>query len=602
MRRRILEKASLSLLLAASLNGCGDASSLPTEIERSAQPIVGGRIVTPFGPNVEPEYTKGIVFAANCGATLIKPSWVLSAAHCAGGVGNGVTSVRPNDNVIRAIDAAYQVPFSDAILFHIDSPYDDLPTIPFYAGSGASVDTQTMNVYGYGPTDPTVPPSGVPCTMNSQCVAPKVCNPNGWCVSPSPLFPVLKTADLVASRYPNPNLFVSYSNSSGQTTIKGDSGGPALIGGAIAGIVSYGPNSLAYTLYTNVAFLRSQLQTPSRVQYAVADFNKDGRSDYIVTTPSGSTWLQWTINGLTQIRTDSTLKLGKVSFTVGDFNGDGRSDFIQVTSSGASILYATATSGQFTLAASRSDWVYGTRFTTGNFDRETSAVRTDVAVTTDAGTSWYYNGAFSASPAFTRSDLNGSSSLTPGDFDGDGKTDLVVATPTGTQWLYANSTKTWNALGADQTRADLTVDSTEYVAGDFDGDHRSDLVITTSSGSYWYYATSVRGQWNEAYVRPDLALGTVKYIAADLDGNLKDDLLIVMPSGTYWYYSMGVGLWDDTSVGVRPDLTLGDVMYTVAQDDTPPGKDLIITTATGSYWYDSAGKTFVEARVTSDAL
>jgi hypothetical protein len=44
-----------------------------------------------------------------------------------------------------------------------------------------------------------------------------------------------------------------------------------------------------------------------------------------------------------------------------------------------------------------------------------------------------------------------------------------------------------------------------YVPGDFNGDRKADLVITTARGSFWYISTGT-GTWSTPYQRPDLLL------------------------------------------------------------------------------------------------
>ena len=59
--------------------------------------------------------------------------------------------------------------------------------------------------------------------------------------------------------------------------------------------------------------------------------------------------------------------------------------------------------------------------------------------------------------------------------------------------LVFNGTSLWKAL---------------YVPGDFNGDGRTDLVIQTASGSYWYFSNG-DGTWTVHYVRPDLNVDCV---------------------------------------------------------------------------------------------
>ncbi len=79
-----------------------------------------------------------------------------------------------------------------------------------------------------------------------------------------------------------------------------------------------------------------------------ADFNRDGKTDLLIVTASGSYVYLARGNGQFQpnvyVRHD--LPLGKVQYTLGDFDGDGRTDLLIVTASG-SYEYLAVGNGQF---------------------------------------------------------------------------------------------------------------------------------------------------------------------------------------------------------------------------------------------------------------
>jgi hypothetical protein len=60
-------------------------------------------------------------------------------------------------------------------------------------------------------------------------------------------------------------------------------------------------------------------------------------------------------------------------------------------------------------------------------------------------------------------------------------------------------------------RADLPLGSVAYTPGDFGGDGKTDLLITTNSGSYLYNGSSNAPFVPNVYVRNDLPLGAVAY-------------------------------------------------------------------------------------------
>jgi hypothetical protein len=173
---------------------------------------------------------------------------------------------------------------------------------------------------------------------------------------------------------------------------------------------------------------------------------------------------------------------------------------------------------------------------------------------------------------------------TPGDFNGDGKTDVIITNATGSYWYYSTGLGTWNLA---YIRTDLPLGSVEFVPGDFNGDGKTDLIITTADGSYWYYSTGL-GTWNGAYSRTDLPLGSATFVPADFDGDGKVDVIITTADGSYWYYSTGTGTW--VQAYSRPDLHSDNVAYKTADFDGDNKSDVIITTPDGSYWYRSTGR------------
>jgi hypothetical protein len=184
---------------------------------------------------------------------------------------------------------------------------------------------------------------------------------------------------------------------------------------------------------------------------------------------------------------------------------------------------------------------------------------------------------------------------TVGDFDGDGKSDVIVTDASGSEWWFSNGDGTWAKPYAKRT--DLTLGSVAFTIGDFDGDGRSDMIVSTITGSKWYFSQWTNsggtrsGSWDQSYTRSDLPIGVATYTIGDFNGDGKSDMIIVTPSGSYWYFSTssnGVGSWN-ANVYVRTDLPLQSVAYTAADMDGDGKTDLIITDASGSYWYFSNG-------------
>ncbi|HSE29144.1 MAG TPA: VCBS repeat-containing protein [Candidatus Saccharimonadales bacterium] len=143
-----------------------------------------------------------------------------------------------------------------------------------------------------------------------------------------------------------------------------------------------------------------------------------------------------------------------------------------------------------------------------------------------------------------------------GDFDGDGRGDVVAVS----RGLDGHPTISWlrsNGLGLDspQSKLDLPAPAwntatLKFVAGDFNGDGRSDLFVASgseidppnlyvllSTGSEFSQPVLVK-QPNPAYWR----WSRLEFFAADLDGDSRDDVIAVSRgdddgSGIHWFKS-----------------------------------------------------------------
>jgi hypothetical protein len=105
--------------------------------------------------------------------------------------------------------------------------------------------------------------------------------------------------------------------------------------------------------------------------------------------------------------------------------------------------------------------------------------------------------------------------LTPGDYDGDGKTDLAVWRPsTGAWWVYGIDAPRWGIEG------DVPV------PGDYDGDGKTDFAVYRPASSTWW----IRGHSPIEFGSP----GDVP-IQGDYDGDGKADIAVFRESTSSWY-------------------------------------------------------------------
>jgi hypothetical protein len=115
------------------------------------------------------------------------------------------------------------------------------------------------------------------------------------------------------------------------------------------------------------------------------------------------------------------------------------------------------------------------------------------------------------------------------------------------------------------------------------GDGKTDLMITTPTGSYEYLAAGNGRFQPDVYVRTDLPLGAVQYVPGDFDGDGKTDLMVVTRDGSSEYLATGNGQFNP-DIYVRTDLPIEAVQYTTGRFNiersprarAPPAGDLEI--------------------------
>ena len=228
-------------------------------------------------------------------------------------------------------------------------------------------------------------------------------------------------------------------------------------------------------------YVNSQMNG-SNTYLQAGDFNKDGRTDLLVTTTSGTAeWTGKAGGGFNyNVWSSSTLKLISGSgpnfdATIGDFNGDGFTDFIATTSAG-SYLYTGKATG----------------FNANVWSNTTAAFR------------------------------RGNVTFTAGNFDSNATTDFIATTATAST-LYLGSTGTggFGAGGWSSTalRNDVYPNVTRFIVGNFNGVGADDFIVQTGAGAFLYTSAAGSMFTQHAWSAPALEITGSKLAPGDFNGD-----------------------------------------------------------------------------------
>jgi secreted trypsin-like serine protease len=271
---RIARQARLALAMFAAVAATSSiAQQRPaTESLRPSAPaqrIVGGSLTTTVQPWVAALLQNG---QQGCGGSLIAPQWVVTAAHCVTG-GANPTQVRVGSlyrssggQVISISQKIVHPSYStsninggnDIALLKLASPVSGITPIGIAASAPAA--NTAVRLYGWGQTTPQQGGdrgSEQLKQLDTQIIALSNCV-NG------------RTGDLCVR------------GSSSATACYGDSGGPAIVGGALVGATSRsgGNNTTCgptHAIYTSVVHFKSWI------------------NQYVSTTPPGNYSISGTI-------------------------------------------------------------------------------------------------------------------------------------------------------------------------------------------------------------------------------------------------------------------------------------------------------------------
>jgi hypothetical protein len=241
-------------------------------------------------------------------------------------------------------------------------------------------------------------------------------------------------------------------------------------------------------------------------RFEVADYNGDGKSDVAVYAQSGDSWRVGISDGTSftfgnPVGGVGDLLGGARRLSVGDYTGDGKADLLV-------------------------------------YDRGDGSLRLGVST----GTSFAWRQV--ASVGGFGNLLDGSHMLYDGDFNGDGKRDLAFYYNGNGDWfvgLSDGNAITFHNAGNTSNFGDVVDGSHGMVVGDWNGDHKTDVMFHYSGNGDWWMGLSDGNvfDWHRAATTDAAMTGNAldlrhRMYVGDADGDGKSDV---------WVYDTGSGAW-----------------------------------------------------------
>ncbi|MEV0191582.1 VCBS repeat-containing protein [Kitasatospora purpeofusca] len=181
------------------------------------------------------------------------------------------------------------------------------------------------------------------------------------------------------------------------------------------------------------------------------------------------------------------------------------------------------------------------------------------------------------------------------DYDGDGRADYLLINANGSVRVFLNKGGDgrggWSDLG--QVATGLTADPSQVTFADFDGDGRTDYVVTQADGAVGVFRNTGVGSWSDlGKVAGGVTTDRSRIKWADIDGDGRADYNIVNPGGSITSY---VNHGGDTGGGwtLRAQITTGltgDQNAVSLADINADGRaDYLVTTGPTTAFLNNGG-------------
>ncbi|MBN8568003.1 MAG: T9SS type A sorting domain-containing protein [Ignavibacteria bacterium] len=338
-----------------------------------------------------------------------------------------------------------------------------------------------------------------------------------------------------------------------------------------------------------------------------SDFNGDGKPDIVAgydgisnvsvllntTTPGAST-------PTFSAKTDFATSDASFGVSAKDLNGDGKPDIVAANygSNSVSVFLNTTTPGASTPTFSaKTDFVTGTNPFSTTFGDFNGDGKPDMVVANSFANSIsvYFNTTTpgASTPTFTAKTDYASgfstSSVSTGDFNGDGKLDIVCVGPFNGFSVYFNTTTPGAGTPSFSAKTDFFALAQSSSVGDLNGDGKPDMVSANTgdnSASVFLNTTTPGSSTPTFSARTDFttATGPQGVILRDLNGDGKSDIATANSAGNISVLLNTTTPGSSTpTFSANTDFTAGDNPYSISSADfNGDGKPDLVTANYGT--------------------